>query len=55
MNCHYFTSFNMKLTIFIAKYFPRSVDFTKQFLGGNFHDTGLNTTKTPSRVHANYD
>lgn len=41
--------------ILIEKYYPRGVDFTKNFLGGNFHDTGLNTNKTPSRVHNNYD
>lgn len=41
--------------IFLAKYYPRTVAFTNQFLGGNFHDTGLNTNKTPSRVHNNFD
>ena len=38
-----------------AKYFPRPEAFTDQFLGGQFKDTGLNTTKTPSRVHATLD
>ena len=38
-----------------TKYFPRPEAFTDQFLGGQFTDTGLNTFKTPSRVHANYD
>ncbi len=37
------------------KYYPRPESFTTTFLGGNFHDTGLNTFKTPSRVHATYD
>ncbi len=36
---------------FIAKYYPRPENFTNTFLGGNFTDTGLNTFKTPSRVH----
>ena len=35
-----------------SKYYPRPEAFTDQFLGGQFKDTGLNTTKTPSRVHA---
>ena len=38
-----------------TEYFPISTAFTKQFLGGNFSDTGLNTFKTPSRVHNLYD
>ena len=38
-----------------SKYFPRPEAFTTQFLGGQFSDTGLNCTKTPSRVHTNYD
>ena len=38
-----------------TKYFPRPEAFTSQFLGGQFQDTGLNTTKTPSRVHSNFD
>ena len=38
-----------------AKYFPRPEAFTDQFLGGQFKDTGLNTTATPSRVHATLD
>jgi hypothetical protein len=38
-----------------VKYFPRPEAFTNQFLGGQFNDTGLNTTKTPSRVHTHYD
>ncbi|CAI2381978.1 unnamed protein product [Moneuplotes crassus] len=37
------------------KYFPKDNKFTGMFLGGNFSDTGLNTFKTPSRVHKNYD
>ena len=38
-----------------TEYFPISTTFTKQFQGGNFSDTGLNTFKTPSRVHNAYD
>ena len=38
-----------------TKYNPRPECFTNQFLGGNFNDTGLNTFKTPSRVHTTYD
>ena len=34
-----------------TKYYPRPEAFTDQFLGGQFKDTGLNTTKTMSRVH----
>jgi len=41
--------------ILLAKYFPRPESFTNKFLGGNFNDTGLNTFKTPSRVHGNFD
>ena len=37
------------------KYYPKNNEFTTGFLGGNFHDTGLNTFKTPHRVHKNYD
>ena len=37
------------------KYFPRPPKFTETFHGGQFTDTGLNTTKTPSRVHTTYD
>ena len=37
------------------KYYPRPEAFTSTFLGGQFRDTGLNTTKTPSRVHASKD
>ena len=37
------------------KYYPKNNQFTGTFLGGNFTDTGLNTVKTPSRVHYNYD
>ena len=37
------------------KYYPRPVSFTKTFLGGNYRDTGLNTFKTPNRVHHNFD
>jgi len=37
-----------------TKYFPRPESFTNTFLGGNFNDTGLNTFKTPSRVHSTY-
>ena len=38
-----------------VKYFPRPEAFTSTFLGGQFQDTGLNTTKTPHRVHASKD
>ena len=38
-----------------TKYFPRPEAFTSTFLGGQFQDTGLNTNKTPSRVHSHYD
>ena len=38
-----------------TKYFPRPEAFTNHFLGGQFSDTGLNTFKTPSRVHTTYD
>jgi hypothetical protein len=38
-----------------TKYYPRPESFTDTFLGGNFNDTGLNTFKTPSRVHGNFD
>ena len=38
-----------------TKYFPRPEAFTSTFLGGQFQDTGLNTYKTPSRVHTHYD
>ena len=37
------------------KFFPRPEAFTSTFLGGQFQDTGLNTTKTPHRVHASKD
>ena len=40
---------------FPNKYFPKNNRFTGSFLGGNFADTGLNTHKTPSRIHKNYD
>ena len=39
-----------------AKYFPRPEQFTSTFLGGQFKDTGLNTTKTPTRLpNSKYD
>ena len=38
-----------------TKYFPRPPKFTETFLGGQFADTGLNTHKTPHRVHGRYD
>ena len=38
-----------------TKYFPRPEAFTSTFLGGQYRDTGLNTTKTPSRVHNSKD
>ena len=47
-------SYLQSITI-VAKYFPRPESYTDTFLGGNFNDTGLNTFKTPSRVHQNYD
>ncbi len=37
------------------KFFPKDNTFTKGFLGGTTVDTGLNTFKTPSRVHKAYD
>jgi hypothetical protein len=37
------------------KYFPRPECFTETFNGGNYIDTGLNTFKTPSRIHAAFD
>ena len=37
------------------KYYPRPEAFTSTFLGGQYRDTGLNTSKTPSRVHATKD
>ena len=39
-----------------TKYFPRPEQFTAQFLGGQFKDTGLNTSKTPTRLpNSKYD
>ena len=38
-----------------SKYFPRPESFTGTFNGGNFIDTGLNTFKTPSRIHGTMD
>jgi len=38
-----------------GKFYPKVDQFTRGFLGGNFRDTGLNTTATPSRVHKEYD
>ena len=37
------------------KYYPRPEAFTSTFLGGQFSDTGLNTTKTKSRLPSNVD
>ena len=37
------------------KYFPRPEAFTATFLGGQFQDTGLNTTKTKQRTPAYWD
>ena len=38
------------------KYFPRSNIFTNSFVGGQIiPDTKLNTAKTPSRVHGEFD
>ena len=36
-----------------TKYYPRPESFTTTFLGGNFHDTGLNTNATHFRVGGN--
>ena len=38
-----------------TKYYPRPEAFTNTFLGGQFSDTGLNTTKTKSRLPTNVD
>lgn len=38
-----------------TKYYPRPEPFTSTFLGGQFSDTGLNTTKTKSRLPTNVD
>ena len=38
-----------------TKYYPRPESFTATFNGGNYIDTGLNTFKTPSRIHAEFD
>ena len=38
-----------------TKYFPRPEAFTSTFLGGQFHDTGLNTVSTKSRTPAYWD
>lgn len=37
------------------KFHPRNEIFTHTFVGGRVPDTGLNCSKTPSRVHSNYD
>ena len=37
------------------KYFPRPEAFTATFLGGQFQDTGLNTTKTKQRTPSYWD
>ena len=33
-----------------TKFFPRPEAFTSTFLGGQFHDTGLNTVSTKKRL-----
>ena len=38
-----------------TKYCPRPPQFTQTFLGGQFSDCGLNTSKNPSRVHTTHD
>ena len=38
-----------------TKYYPRPEAFTNTFLGGQFSDTGLNTTATKSRLPSNVD
>ena len=38
-----------------TKYFPRPEAFTKTFLGGQHHDTGLNCVATKSRTPAYWD
>lgn len=38
-----------------VKYYPRPEAFTQTFLGGQFQDTGLNTTSTKSRTPAYWD
>ena len=38
-----------------TKSYPRPEAFTNTFLGGQFSDTGLNTTKTKSRLPSNVD
>ena len=38
-----------------TKYYPRPEAFTSTFLGGQFHDTGLNTVSTKSRLPAYAD
>ena len=37
------------------KFHPRNEIFTHTFVGERIPDTGLNTSKTPSRVHSNFD
>ena len=38
-----------------SKYYPRPEQFSSTFNGGNFIDTGLNTFKTPSRIHDQFN
>ena len=38
-----------------TKFHPRPEAFTSTFLGGQFHDTGLNTVSTKSRTPAYWD
>ena len=38
-----------------TKFYPRPEKFTNTFLGGQFVNQGLNTSATPSRVHATHD
>ena len=38
-----------------TKYYPRPEQFTANFLGGQFHDTGLNTVSTKSRLPSYWD
>lgn len=38
-----------------TKFYPRPEAFTSTFLGGQFHDTGLNTVSTKSRLPAYAD
>jgi hypothetical protein len=37
------------------KFFPRDTKFTTGFVGGNFNNNGLVTSKTPSNVHKAFD